>query len=496
MTSRNTPAPQRPDELERSHARDEAVTRLRRITKAMVGGTVAATGILSAFLSHALPLQAAPASSGRPVDATTTNSMVLPPSVPPTTAPAPTLASAAPTTTLRAPAASPSPTTSPPPPAPNPVCTLTVPANPLTAAGLAQPYQLAAANQADGPCHEANPNQAAFVEATIVDPATGALSIYRPLVVDEGSTPAVRPTVPTLPTNAVVGIWFGFNGTTLTLRPTQNSLLSGNCVNGLPGSPFGQVSYCNATSFFSAANLAISKGQLRVPGLGTGNDGLTCPTTRDFGIVDQDQSDNVTTRYLVTGDGRTAQFNSANATALAGAQPDLNGSDNALLDFFVDPAVGCRPFEAPDLTNGGAPASSLAINELLAAADQAPPIALVPLNDPMTMVGTNESVAKTDLYRAGVDQSPINPVTETDAAYCSNLARGSTQRLTADRRQFEASPSPDAAMNLLAFMQQRATASLQLLNCQRHGSPTTAIGPQPIPHTPAGRAAVVPSTAR
>ncbi|HWC37157.1 MAG TPA: hypothetical protein VG476_01455, partial [Acidimicrobiales bacterium] len=353
--------------------------------------------------------------------------------------------------------------------APNPACTLTVPANPLTPAGLAQPYQLAAANEADGACHEANPNQAAFVEATIVDPATGALSIYRPLVVDQGSTPAVKPTAPPLPPNAVVGIWFGFNGNTLTLRPTQNSLLSGNCVNGFPGSPFGQFSYCNSPAFFTAAISAISRGQLRIPALAIGNDGLPCPTTRDFGLVDQDQSDNVTTRYLVTADGRTAQSNSANTAALAGAQPDLNGSDNALLDFFVDPAVGCSPFQAPDLTNGGTPASSLALNELQAAADQAPPIALVPQNDPMTKVGTSESVAKTDLYRAGVDQPPINPATETDTAYCSDLAKVSAHRLTTDRHQFRGAHSPDAAMNLLQFLRQRRAASLQLLNCPSQG---------------------------
>jgi hypothetical protein len=363
---------------------------------------------------------------------------------------------------------------------------------------LAQPYELAAANEADGPCHEANPNQGAFVEATIVDPATGALSIYRPLVVDRGSTPAVKATVPTLPPNAVVGIWFGFNGNTLTLRPMQNSLLTGNCVNGLADSPFGQVSYCNAPAFFSAANSAISKGQLRIPALGAGNDGLACPTTRDFGIVDQDQSDNVTTVYLATADGRTAQSSSANTAALAGAQPVANGSDNRLLDAFVDPAVGCTPFEAPDLTNGGTPATSLALNELQAAADQAPPIALVPQNDPMVKVGTTESVAKTDLYRAGVDQLPIDPATETDAAYCSNLANVSTQRLAADRQQFHAAPSPDPAnaANLLDFLRQRRAASLQLLNCQQHGSPARAIGPQSIQHTLAGAAAVVRSTAR
>ena len=44
---------------------------------------------------------------------------------------------------------------------PNPNCTLIVPANPLTAAGLATPYQLTATNAGNGPCNEANANQSA-----------------------------------------------------------------------------------------------------------------------------------------------------------------------------------------------------------------------------------------------------------------------------------------------------------------------------------------------
>ena len=39
----------------------------------------------------------------------------------------------------------------------------------------------------------------AFVQATILNPATGALSVYDPLVITQGTTPAVAPVVPTLP---------------------------------------------------------------------------------------------------------------------------------------------------------------------------------------------------------------------------------------------------------------------------------------------------------
>ena len=344
----------------------------------------------------------------------------------------------------------------------NPNCTLTVPANPLTPAGLAAPYVLSG-TQPGGACHEADTGQSAFVEAAIIDPATGALSLYRPLVIDRGTQPAAAPVAPALPAGAVVGIWFGFNGDTLTLRGVGNSLADGHCVNGLNGSTFGQYAYCNAPAFFTAANGAIAGKKLVVPPLGTGTDGQPCPSVRDFGVVDQDQSDNVNTTYLATADGRTAQ-NTGNR--LAGATTLTNGSDNRLLDNFIDPALGCNPFTAPDLTANGAPSASLALDELQAAAHQGPPVALVPTNDPMALVDGNTSVAKTNLYRAGVGQPPVNAATDTPVAYCTNLRTIGTARLAKDAALFKAAPSPDpAAANLFEFLTQRLEGSFGLLNC-------------------------------
>ena len=64
-------------------------------------------------------------------------------------------------------------------------CSLIVPANPLTAQGLATPYQLVATNANNGACNEANKLQAAFVQGAVFDPATGQISVYDPLVVDQ-----------------------------------------------------------------------------------------------------------------------------------------------------------------------------------------------------------------------------------------------------------------------------------------------------------------------
>src|SRR5260370_35153184 len=56
-------------------------------------------------------------------------------------------------------------------------CTLIVPPNPLSAQGLAAPYQLVATNQANGQRNEANKMQGAFVRGEGIDPATGPICI-------------------------------------------------------------------------------------------------------------------------------------------------------------------------------------------------------------------------------------------------------------------------------------------------------------------------------
>lgn len=81
--------------------------------------------------------------------------------------------------------------------APNPDCTLIVPEKPLSAKGLATPFQLIATDPNGGPCNEANTAQSAFVEAGVFDPATSQISIYHPLVIDNGTKPAIAPVVPT-----------------------------------------------------------------------------------------------------------------------------------------------------------------------------------------------------------------------------------------------------------------------------------------------------------
>lgn len=341
-------------------------------------------------------------------------------------------------------------------------CTLVVPRRPLTAAGLATPYQLVATNPNQGPCNETNPMQSAFVQGAVIDPATGQISIYNPLVIDQGTKPAVLPGLPQLPANAIVALWFGSNGSTLRLA---GDTAGGNCVNGLPNDPFGQVAYCNAQQFFRVANQMIQAGKLVPPPLGTGKDGKPCPTVRDFTIVDQDQSDNVTTTYLFTADGKVAPDTAVNRAGLAGVQVQANGSDNRLEAVAVDTALGCTPWMAPNLADNGAMVSALPLNELQAAAEQAAPVAIVPDSDPMVLSNGQPNQRKRNLYRLGVDQ-PAGASGDM-AAYCQNMLANAPARIQLDMPFTMNRPSPDAgaATNLFTFLAQRFNASLTNLNC-------------------------------
>src|SRR3984957_13100800 len=345
-------------------------------------------------------------------------------------------------------------------------CTLTVPANPLSARGLATPWQLG-----DG-CSMANAGtEGAFVEATILSP-NGALQVYNPLVITAGDTPAAAPVVPKIPRGSQVIIDVGFNGTNLLLEGP--GARPGNCVDAMGQSVIGQVSACNAVNFYRLANFEIATGRLQVPARGNANDGQPCLTVRDFAVVDQDQSDNVVTSYLMSANGQIAQNTAANAAALTGATTLVNGSDDKLLAAFLDPATGCTPFTAPDITDPTGNSASQALNELSALVNQKGVIAVVPTNDEMTLVGGNYSIAKTNVYRSLVDQ-PLLPANTNAAqvamAYCQNMTNIAPARSQLDMTREAGFGSPVAAIgnNLATFMGNRLAMSFANLGCNNFG---------------------------
>jgi len=345
-------------------------------------------------------------------------------------------------------------------------CTLQVPNNPLSARGLATPYQLG-----DG-CSMANAaTEGAFVEATILSP-NGQLSIYNPLVITAGTTPAATPAAPTIPRGSQVVIDVGFNGTNLAL--TGQGAVQGRCVDALGQSLIGQVSGCNTVNFYNMANAEIARGILKVPALGTDLSGQTCLSVRDFALIDQDQSDNVVTKYLINANGQTAQDTAANANAMGGATLLTNGSDDALLSEFVDPANGCTPFTATDTTNANGTAPSQALNELSARVNQQGTIAVVPVNDEMTLVNGQFSAAKTNVYRSLVDQPLLaNNVdaNEVAADYCQNMVNVAPARNQQDmaRELNFTSPVPATGNTLATFLGARLSASFMVLGCANFG---------------------------
>jgi hypothetical protein len=370
-------------------------------------------------------------------------------------------------------------------------CDIIVPANPLTAKGLATPYQLTGTggvSPAQSGCMMTNAtNLGAFVQATILDPATGQLWVYDPLVVTKGTTPAVQPSVPDIPANAIVTIDFGFNGTDLfQVGATPNTLKNANCINGQRGSIFGQVSFCNGSAFFSAALKDEREHKLIIPSAGTSSKmvvtggamgtGNTCPVTRNFEIVDQDPSDNVTTEYLLNPmTGQTMQDTTSNAGNVAGSTLLLNGSDNTLLDLFIDPVLGCSPFMAPDLANNDMPTTSQALDELAAARNQPKEAALVPENDEMVLSGNNQfDEAKTNLFRSELGQAPVSAATNrssSPAIYCRNMINLQTPFLAANQTLLATGQPPVANVgdNLLTFMANRLNMSFTNLACQNFG---------------------------
>jgi hypothetical protein len=254
-------------------------------------------------------------------------------------------------------------------------CTVTVPDRPLTAQGLATPWVLG-----DG-CTWANGGtEGVFIDATILAP-NGQIQVYNPLVINQGTTPAVAPTPPTIARGSQVILSAGFNGNALAL--VGRGARQGHCIDAYGNSLMNQTPQCNAANFYRMANFEIARGLLKIPATGTGQDGQACQTTRDFALIDQDQSDNAVASYLFDpATGHAAQATAANVAAMTGATVEQNGSDNGLLDKFVDPALGCTPFTAPNATNPNGSSASQALNELSARANQKGTIALLPVNNP------------------------------------------------------------------------------------------------------------------
>lgn len=216
-----------------------------------------------------------------------------------------------------------------------------------------------------------------------------------------------------------------------------------------------------------------------------------------------DQSDNVATIYLLTANGTLAQNTPANAAANPNAQDLANGSDNALLDYFLAPTFGCTPWMAPSITAASGTSPALALNELMGF--KYPPswqnggVALVPLNDPMTVINNNDgtvtqSLGKTNAYRAGVGQPQAQWSGQASGIqYCQRYAiSGIFIANNQATMTGKTSPMPGVAIDLYTFMAQRFATSF---------GPVPALGcndtfgvPNPVTLTMDGNGVVTAAT--
>jgi hypothetical protein len=128
--------------------------------------------------------------------------------------------------------------------------------------------------------------------------------------------------------------------------------------------------------------------------------------------------------------------------------------------------MGCTPYTAPSITTPTGTSGGLALNELQA--NQSPPVppAFVPMNDDFTVITNNngavtQSLAKTNLYRAGVGQPQA--ATAADASgttYCQQYA-ASALFIAQNQALFTGttSPAPAVANNLFTFLANRFATS-------------------------------------
>ena len=131
---------------------------------------------------------------------------------------------------------------------------------PLSAKGLATPWKLG-----DG-CTWANgATEGVFIDATILAP-NGQLQVYNPLVIDQGTTPEVAPTPPTIARGSQVILSVGFNGGALAL--VGRGARQGNCLDAFGNSLVDQTPQCNAANFYRMANAEIRRGTAEDPGHG------------------------------------------------------------------------------------------------------------------------------------------------------------------------------------------------------------------------------------
>ena len=221
------------------------------------------------------------------------------------------------------------------------------PGEPAVGAGTGHPVPVTGACAMTAGAVRLHPGQrgqpGAFVQATILNTLSGQLSVYDPLVITQGTSPSSAPVVPT-PPRGVRGLD--------RLRVQRYGPHSSRRHGERPSA--GQLR--QRQRFSVRPGVVLQRDQLiqhRVPARARGQaggafggnlrqdrrfwrqsgTGETCPTTRNFDMVDQDQSDNVTTLYLLNpATGRPRRTPRLTRVTWPALSTLANGSDDILVD--------------------------------------------------------------------------------------------------------------------------------------------------------------------
>jgi len=220
----------------------------------------------------------------------------------------------------------------------------------------------------------------------------------------------------------------------------------------------------------------MRQGLLVPPPLGTAIDGMPCPTTLDFFVVDHDPADNVVTTYLIVkATGRVALNTTENLQRLGGNNINfaVNPSDERLV-IAIGNAIGCKSWFVRDLNDNFnfAGVGSYGANEIFAAYHQlrtpglSPP-GYIPLNDPMARIGVQVSLPKVNAYRAGCGHPmAVTPRDADVTAFCRNMLIYQPSRMLKNINVLYNAPSPTPAVatSLLGFLANRFVSAFGLAN--------------------------------
>ena len=309
-----------------------------------------------------------------------------------------------------------------------------------------------------------NPNLQAFVEADIINPRTGSIKVYNPLVITEGTQPppagAAR-----VPRGDVVAIMFGFNGGNLLLTGTEKRC-SRTTASTASRVLLSQVAYCNSPAFYRAANRDIARGVLKIPPLATGDDGQPCPLPATSPWWTRPRRQHGRRLPADRENGRPPRTGQGDAAALSEGPRRSTTAATTRWSQVMDPALGCARYRLHDKT---APARcrlrQVTPTNCCATAARTTPVALVPLNDPMTQVNGHNNRARPTRSRYELDQALIGQGGELAEDYCEDMMQIGIQRVQQDSGKSPTSrPScRTRATTCSRFMAAPASASFENL---------------------------------